>query len=400
MFHDYAANPSVSEHSLQTDIRYTLSPNSLTMYEGDGELLSASFGSMCSDTSIFDTGQSEEFDLKPQFECSETSLMNLNIDLTSYEEMRADVGRRDPVWSPVETGVLKMEDIFQLDQKDAVYSPTLAELNFDDSLSVFDDIETILQKDDRAQPATVKCPAPWLVGRGKLEPSNTPPKITFAGNTTAAKFTTCTITSPTMTAPLDLTTTCQDSATHQVAPIMYAVTGKFSLFQETNTGPPLTAIKTEPQASPPICLPKLPAVVPTPVNPPLPKEVVPIEIVPIPLNEKKSSLQQLLTETTLPVIKTEPETADIPTPPVGATWGSKGVKRGLIPEGDVNTSGKSMEEKWEEIKQFIHDHSNEELDSDQKSVELEEPVRRKRVKSESQGKTFNVTLTKGLIRNL
>lgn len=352
VFQDYATSPGNPDHSLHMDMRFTSSPNSVTMY--DGEMMPGSLGSVCSDSSFVDTGQSEEFDLKPQYECTNDSLLNLNVDMNVCEDLNNGV-RGDAVWSPNDTGGMKMEDVFQVDQKDAIQGPTLAELNFDDS--VYDDIESIIQKEEEERKMASGGCALWQQAhQSTMDVNFNVPQVITGGQKPPIKFTTCTITSPTANA-MDVTVGPEKPLT-SVTSGLYTATAKPFLATP--------CVKTEPidaqvapkclqmaQQSPQGLLAPLTAPVAIPARS---QSLAPISMAIEAEAVKSSSLQRLLTDP-LPItsIKREPEeSTSYSYPFTKPSILHKTFKRSYSPGTDADLM-RSMEQKWEEIKQFIHD---------------------------------------------
>ena len=260
--HDYAspaAAQPVADHSLAQDLRlFTSSPNSLTMYEQEQLDLPSSLPSTCSDN-FTEVGSLDDFDLKPQFECNTNNF--LKLDLEALNSSFDVVNRGDPVWSPTEVGLLKMEDVFQVDKREVIQGPTLAALNADDSFSIYDDM-SIMSADLEQTGGLANA---W-------KPVVTSSVFTFPTSVcqTAAHTTTCTITSPTQQVPA-ICTSSSDLCKVSAAP--YTVTAKFSLLPENV---PQKTVASPTIATPPQCAA-------TTAAPPASFE-----------QDSKSSLQQLL----------------------------------------------------------------------------------------------------------
>ena len=85
----------------------------------DATFTHALTGSVCSNTSFVDTGQqppSEDFDLKPQFECSDSAFLHQCLELAADGAGGGGgLGGEDSIGGvPTEAGLMKMEDIFQV----------------------------------------------------------------------------------------------------------------------------------------------------------------------------------------------------------------------------------------------------------------------------------------------
>ena len=117
-FHNYASTlktvPIINDHSLQTDLRtLSSSPNSLSIY--DQELPpTATCGAACDSFVNLD-----DFDLKPQMECSDLFKSLNGVDLFAEGQSRGD-----QAWSLDENIEQLLEDTSRTDQR------TLAALNF------------------------------------------------------------------------------------------------------------------------------------------------------------------------------------------------------------------------------------------------------------------------------
>ena len=131
-----------TDHCLQSDLRhiYPSSPNSLTLYENNDQLESARSLTSSASDGLGDVAQLEDLD------CNNESL-KLDLDSLLCPSFEDNYVRGDTVWSPTEPSLLKMEDVFQVDKSDVIQGPTLAQLNGEDSLSVLDDIVTLLGND-------------------------------------------------------------------------------------------------------------------------------------------------------------------------------------------------------------------------------------------------------------
>ncbi len=315
-FHDYATTTPpqpVADHSLATDLRvFTSSPNSLTMYEQENVDLPCSLPSTSSD-GLNDLGSLDDFDLKPQFECNSDNLLKFKLDsLTSV----LDVGNRgDPVWSPTEAGLLKMEDVFQVDKSDVIQGPTLAALNNDDSFSVFDDMS--MMGNDLDQLGMLMNSSCW-----KSSPASSVFNFPIAVSPT--KSTTCTITSTS----LQTVDTVAVQELCKVNPPIFSVTAKVS------------------------CMPMPQKTVSAKVLPPAPPCGIPLS----PLVDSKSHLQQLLRQPLSDPDKIPSVVSNIKVENVEPTVEvqKKSIKRSLSPRSSSDTHTKIIDRKWEEIKQFIY----------------------------------------------
>jgi len=197
IFHDYASPPqqmAIPEHSLHTDLRaYASSPNSLSIYEHDFNDLPSSLPSSCG--SAFDVGDLADCDLKPELECSDDLLgMSLSTLGIPFDEMN----RGDPVWSPLEPTSMKMEDILQIDKTDGLQGPTLAQLNFTDSFSQFDDLENMVIDKKAGQ-------VMWSQGSNLTAPlaPSTVLNCNNIKNPVSLPKTTCTLTTATLASSLN-----------------------------------------------------------------------------------------------------------------------------------------------------------------------------------------------------
>ena len=339
---DYASPPGgrTSDHSLAADPRlYASSPNSQSLYELDFPL-SSSLSSSCGAETVADLSDLSEFDLKPQFECSITDLDLLKLD------------NSDPTWSPgtsrdIDPSLIKMEDVFQVDQTDATQCPTLAELNGDDSTSIFGDIESIIGKDmSMTVPAAVMPAAPVMATttcHWKPTPTPTPTPtpsmpipIARSRMPQANVFATCTVTSPTNHGPQQM---FSHSLPEKLPPALYTHIGKLAALPE-HSKVRLQGGMTQMARSAPTTL-------------------------------DTSSLHQLLTEgqikqeaepvTVTPASPVSPQRCNIPVPNLSVQTVPPSpvatVPQLSSPVKTV-TQNSTMEEKWEEIKQFIYDSEN------------------------------------------
>ncbi len=383
------------------------SPNSLTMYEQDqGGLHTSSISSCGGDDPLspqLDTIDAT-FDLKPQFECNDDSL--LKIDLASLNSSLGDMSSVDSTWSAVpEPGVLKMEDVFQEEKSPAIIQgPTLAALNFESfettsSTGFMEDIESGLvgagqavtsqpnglqtlqqqqQQNAILQARSLAPPTPEEKKSVNKQKWNTtsllsafltrPSLHSFSsGSGSGSSKATCTVSSPTAcdekifseNNPSDGRVECKLS---RGGAEQFKVAGSFSLVPEVTTT----------VASQKVIIPKGAVAV---NNGAVQNTNLPLMVVSNDLIETKSALADLLTQPTtqlcplVPVsVKTELFPAGsscqvqpiltplTPVQTVAKPGAKPGAKRSNSPNNDSssNSSGGSMDRKWEEIKQFIY----------------------------------------------
>ena len=318
------------------------SPNSLTMYEYDQSGLHGSISSCGGDDPL---SPSLDFDLKPQFECNDDSLFKL--DLAYLNSSFGNV-------SDADQAMFKMEDVFQEEKsRDIIQGPTLAALNFENSVTMPDFLESDVENGMMGTvPPLVVQPYPTsqqeqqnvqqpLIHNKQWNSTSLPiafltrPALrSFSSQTTPTKPT-CTVSSPTSAAA---------QAIKNESPNAFEVTGRFSLVPNTPT------ISGHPERN----ISQSTTVTSNNTN----------------LVESKSALADLLTQNITPMatgsaaapvqVKTE-VVYDQPACQHSAAVLTelkpvkKGVKRSISPDDTSNTSVTSVERKWEEIKQFIHD---------------------------------------------
>ena len=337
------------DHCLQSDLRhiYPSSPNSLTLYEQDHLDTARSLTSSASD-SLGDIAQLEDL------ECNNESL---KLDLESiYPSFAENYARGDSVWSPTEPSILKMEDCFQVDKSDVNQGPTLAQLNGEDSISLLDDIVTLLGNDldpqkgfmwgaqnlhnfvqnpmmqQQLRSYTISSPSMLATS----QPASSPP-----------------LPSPPMPSPPVQTPGGMSHLQRAQAPPLsqqqphppikqepYQISAKFSVFSPSQT----TAVTSPSSMCTQSPLPNIPTMSPTspPVRP----------------AQKKQSLQEYLeappyTPSILanrPSVKPDPTATPLPV-----------VKQ--EPMDFENLSNQSMDRKWEEIRQFIDEGEKSRLNA-------------------------------------
>lgn len=316
------------------------SPNSLTMYEHDHSGQHGSISSCGGDDAL---SPSLDFDLKPQFEYNDDSLFKL--DLASLKSSF------DPMSDP-EHGIFKMEDVFQEEKsRDIIQGPTLAELNFENSVTMpgflENDVEpgfgtapplmtqpyVVPQQDQQALHLQQPERKQWNTTSLLTAFLTRPALRSFSSQTSTGKPT-CTVTSPT-------SVDTQVIKTENSDPNAFEVTGSFSLV-------PNTTANRLPERK-------------------LPKsnqgQVLNNNMV-----ESKSALADLLTQSMTSMAVSEMATP-VPVKSEDAvghqqacqhsgrtltelTPVKRGVKRNVATDDVSNTS---VDRKWEEIKQFIHD---------------------------------------------
>lgn len=331
MFPDYTPLTIVPDHSLPSELPMgTFSPNSLLMYEQPCDLFGVQGSGACSGINMATFASvGDTFDLNPVLEQSN--------DLSFVDD---DIGASS--WS-AKADLVKAEDAF-VDKKGIMQGPTLAALNDDPSVpSVsampwIDDIETLIKSDMSYMSSDCH-----------------------------------------MTQNAYLNDQCEREA----------ITATAAFFKPPQPKPPTcTVTNMSPSAFP---TPDNHLPVP-PTQPgslaksfPTARTLKPSATVTCDNSnfDSKSSLTQLLS-----VKKERDETLPIVMPAQLATqcpllqrWG---VKRSLLPSGD---SSHSMDMKWEEIKQFIHDENEQQrvammrqISAMQKGVAEASPV--KQIKTE------------------
>ena len=313
------------------------SPNSLTMYEHDQSGLHGSLSSCGSDDPL---SPSLDFDLKPQFECNDDSLFKL--DLACLNSSFGNVPDADQA-------MFKMEDVFQ-EEKGHDVGPTLAALNFENSVTtpgfLENDVESGFMNGAPSlllQPYTTGQQEQQNIQQPQPDPKQWNPSSlitallarpslrSFNSQSNPTKPT-CTVSSPTNANSQMIKNEKNDANA-------FEVTGHFSLVPDT----PATTGQTERSVSK------------TSTS----------------MIESKSALANLLTQTMTPMgvggaaapvqVKTE-EMFDHPqacqhstTTLTELTPMKKGTKRSISPDDNSSNSVASVDRKWEEIKQFIHD---------------------------------------------
>ena len=315
------------------------SPNSLTMYEHDQSGVHGSLSSCGGDDPV---SPALDFDLKPQFECNDDSLFK--IDLACLNSSFGTV-------SDAEQAMFKMEDVFQEEKsRDIIQGPTLAALNFENSVTMPGFLENDVESPfvGAVPPLVQSYPASqqqeqqnvhlaltdnkqWSSTSLPIAFLTRPALRSFSSQSTPTKPT-CTVSSPTSAAA---------QAIKIENPNAFEVTGRFSLVPNS----PSISRQAERNISQPNAA--------TSKN----NNMV----------ESKSALADLLTQNVSPMavapvqVKTEvvfdhQQACQHSTPTLTELKPvKKGVKRSISPDDNSNTSATSVDRKWEEIKQFIHD---------------------------------------------
>ena len=323
------------------------SPNSLTMYDHDQ---SAVHGSQSSCTSEDPASPNLDFDLKPQFECNDDSLFKLDLESlnATFGNMVGGATFGNMAGGGGEETMFKMEDVFQEEKShDIAQGPTLAALNFENSVvampGFMEDSESgfasSAQAQQQQQPAPVLPPYTTAKQRPSVQQTldsrpqwNTSLLTAFLARPALRAFSSQT-SHPTHTVSSPTTSTPQLIKNENSDRNGFEVTGRFSLVL---SGTSQTAQAPEARTT---------AVDANTVA------------------ENKSALADLLTATPMAVggvavpmqIKTEAyldqacqqgSTLTLLTPV------RRAAKRSVSPD---NASNASVDRKWEEIKQFIHD---------------------------------------------
>jgi len=172
---------SNEDHSLANSdnyhVLYGTSPSQQSLYELDSVPLTCSFGDSQKDVL---SSSLDDFDLKPQFEYSCVDMLRVEVGnetTMSQSDLTTQCNQDD--WSPEmplapHANQVKMEEAFQVEQSHTPAGPTLAELNAEDSSSIFGDIEQIIGKDlHTADSGTSLSPAPMSNPAGETAASTT-----------------------------------------------------------------------------------------------------------------------------------------------------------------------------------------------------------------------------------
>ncbi|XP_013385006.1 CREB3 regulatory factor isoform X2 [Lingula anatina] len=119
--------PQLTYDSYSGNTAFASSPNSLHMYDQERCDMQNTL-SPCRAMLNYDTAYrfDDVFDLKPEFENGDNNLGAMLEDLPMTEDMDEDSLCK---WTTNNAGLLKMEDVFQVDKNDVIQGPTLAALN-------------------------------------------------------------------------------------------------------------------------------------------------------------------------------------------------------------------------------------------------------------------------------
>lgn len=304
---DYTPLTIVPDHTLPSELPMgTFSPNSMLMYEQPCDLFGVQGSGTCSDINMAPyVPMGDTFDLNPVLEQSN--------DLLSYVD--DDIGASG--WS-AKTDLVKAEDAF-VDKKGIMQGPTLAALNDDPSVpSVsampwIDDIETLIKSDmsyvssdchmTRSAYLGDQCERePIAAATAFFKPPQPKPPTCTVTKMSPSAFPVPTPDNPLPVPPSQPGSLAKNYPTARVLKPSATVTCDNSNFDSKSSLTQLLSVKKEREEPVPIAMPT-----------------------------------QLATQCPLP-----------------QRWG---VKRSLLPaSGD---SSHSMDRKWEEIKQFIHDENEQ-----------------------------------------
>ena len=282
-------NLSPTDHCLHTDMRtYASSPNSLYMYEQEKFDMQNSYQAFCDSCPV----KCEQFDLKPEME---EDMLNCTPATTMCGAMDECLSPTSTWEHPRDGGLLKMEDIFQVDRRDGTLGPTLAELNCDESLGLFDDIESMIKKDFGMYQNDS-----WCAEQDKK------PVLPSGGSSTHHQT----------LGLIPLMNSSSDAGNQSTA--------------ETSRSSPCHTV-TSKSAMQPDSADELPA------NPKVPKR------------GQHTSLHKLLTQA-----PSAASTSATVAPPMRSP-ACEAHKRSWTPAGNEMIQGQALDQKWEEIRQFIHD---------------------------------------------
>ncbi len=330
------------------------SPNSLTMYEQDQSgLQRASCGS---DDPVSPT---LDFDLKPQFECNDDSLFKLDLATLNLAFGNLPGG--------IEDSSLKMEDVFQVEKsRDIAQGPTLAELNFENSITT----PGFMEDSDAgfAQQKSAPIYTTAIQSQQQQQQQQRGAQQTLQWN--AASFLTSCLARPSLRAysaqaSQPTHTVSSPTAAKSLQPVKtevsdgdncaFEVTGKFSFVPGTTCVQAASSDGTPPHPETKSALADLLTQTPTPMA--VGGVTFPVQVKTEAELKQQQACQHSSNLTVLTPLK-------------------RSGKRSVSPD---NTSNTSVERKWEEIKQFIHDDEAPNF-----STSNEEPPPKK-IKTEPEG---------------